>query len=604
MSLAKELKLAVKAGQSGIHVKTDELTDAVGAIMAWCAKTKGQVEARLWTRSTGLQAAGPAQAEPEAPAPPLPGLAAPGKAARKEAEKLLALLAAFADEPPAPDGQNPKHVLLVVTNFHLPFERQREELAAVVQEVVEVGKETRKVLVGLTPPEAKLPPEVEPLFSVIEHELPDEAELEEIHGGLDLAGRQLPAPETLKTACKAALGLTRLQAEGVFSVSYVRSGRLDPMYVWEEKAKILNREGLVELEKNGLTFANVGGLEGAKHFLKRLCAHDPLEDEDPDARAKGVVAVGPPGVGKSLLAYCLGNELGVVTLKANPGNLMDMYVGQTERNTRKFFQICRRMAPCVVIMDEVGQVMPSGGGHDDSSGVAKRMLGSFLTQMQDIEEPIFWFFTSNDVENLHEAFLRAERVDAKLYVRLPGAAQRAVIWRMYLRKFFPEKVKGEDDPRHVNTDAPALVAAYRKLKKVNTWDYGAKLAAALMGVPAGPERDLLLADVAAADDNLRQAVEAHLFDDEGWTPAEIRSCCRLARRLNLSLRDTSRRIGHVCMGEKGRKMLQRLDRWAANDGAIDAETGELFAPEAGGGPAPKKEGKVRRRIRTLDDGEE
>lgn len=55
--------------------------------------------------------------------------------------------------------------------------------------------------------------------------------------------------------------------------------------------------------------------------------------------------------GKSLIAYCLGNELGIVTLKANPGNLMDQFVGNTEKNTRKFFQVCRRMAPVVVIMD-------------------------------------------------------------------------------------------------------------------------------------------------------------------------------------------------------------------------------------------------------------
>ena len=86
------------------------------------------------------------------------------------------------------------------------------------------------------------------------------------------------------------------------------------------------------------------------------------------------------------------------------------------------------MSPCVVIIDEVSKVMPAAGG-DRDGGVGSRMLGTFLTQMNDIKESIFWVFTENDISNMHEAFTRAERVDAIFYVRLPDDKQRAEVWR-------------------------------------------------------------------------------------------------------------------------------------------------------------------------------
>lgn len=587
MSLLKEFGVAVGAAQTGIRVNTDEIPDALSTISAACQKHGWEL--RVWDKTRGLQAKDKPQKKTPGNPSPLAGIAAAQQKAGAQQESALAAVLSFLDEPAKQDNSGGDDsqipVVVVFKNFHLAFERVREEMVSAVQHLIEDGKEKSKFIVGLMPAEAKLPPEVDPLFHVIDHELPDEQELLTIVRGVvrddefSDDAEPPPASQDEKAVCKAALGLTRLQAEGVFAASMVQHGKVLANEVWEHKAKILNREGLVELHKSPLNFSNVGGLHGVKDFLKRLCSYDPLEDEDSDARAKGVVAVGPPGTGKSLLAYCLGNELNIVALKANPGNLMDQYVGNTEKNTRKFFQICKRMAPCVVIMDEVGQVMPSGG-QDDSSGVAKRMLGTFLTAMNDVQEPIFWFFTSNDVESLHEAFLRAERVDAKIYVRLPDAEQRAEVWRIYLKKFFPRQVKSKDDPTYIELDVPEALRNYQKLKKVNPIEYGQKVAAALMAVPAGKKRESLLSQIEGIDDNLYEAVQACLIDDEGWTPAEIRSCCRLMRRLKMPLNETSRRIGHVAIGEKGEKMLRRLDRWAVNDGAIDAESGELFIPDS------------------------
>jgi hypothetical protein len=576
--LSKKFKTSVLATQTGICVKTDELIDALASIKAVCEKQRWKL--LVWDKALGIIGRPPKQR------PNLPGM--PSLPVVDTALEVMHELINTTNE-----GDTP--LVVVFKNFHLPFERQREELVAACQHVLELGKLRSIFVVGLMPPEAILPPEVSPLFSTIEHELPDLEELTEILDSL-LAGSGAKADATLKHRCAhAALGLTRLQAEGIFAACLVEQGQVDPLYIWREKAGILNREGLVTLHESKANFDAIGGLEGAKEFLKRLCTPDPLEQQDTDARAKGVVAVGPPGVGKSLLAYCLGNEVKIPTLLANPGNLMDQYVGNTEKNTRKFFQILRRMAPCIVVMDEVGQVMPSGRGHDDSSGVSKRMLGTFLTEMNDMKEPVFWFFTANDISSLHEAFLRAERIDAKLYVRLPGATQRAVIWRMYLRKFFPKQVLGQDDPQYIDTEWQQLLAS-------GCTD-AEQLAAALMTVPAGSERDQALATIRAKSKTLAELVQAELVDDSGWTPAEIRACCRLMRRLRLSVAATSKRVSRVCAGDKGTQMLERLDRWAHEEGAIDAETGELFVPATASATAsattsePPSGTGIRRRVR-------
>jgi SpoVK/Ycf46/Vps4 family AAA+-type ATPase len=619
MSLRNKLSVAVAAGQPGIRINTDEIPDALKTISETCKHFGWNLQ--VWDKAKGLQAEGLVKKQPKKT-----GLAGLDKAEENkptETENALAVLYALWQAPPqmaseSKDEEDTIPVVLVMKNMHMSFEGQpekRELVVSLIQHVLEDGKENSKFLVGLMPTEAQLPPEIDPLFHVIDHELPDEAELLEILDGVVTEGagddeeedeeaiKELTDADK-KSIAKAALGLTRMQAEGAFSSSIVEHKQVLASEVWRSKATILNRDGLVELRESNLGFKDIGGLHGFKSFLNQLMQYDPLQDEDPDAMYKGVVAVGPPGVGKSLMAYCVGNENNIPTLLANPGNLMNKWVGDTEKNTRKFFQIIKRMSPCVVVLDEIGQTMPKGDGGEGSE-VSSRMLGTFLTQLNDIRDPVLWFFTSNDVEKMHEAFLRAERVDAKFYVRLPDATQRAAIWSLYLKKFFPPKVKGKPCERHLVLNVGEVMKQFTTAKKANVDDFANRLSAALMACE--PEaREKNLNKILGINEVLGNSVKALLIDDEGWTPAEIRSCCRLARRLRLGLFESSKRTGHVCLGSKGEKMLNRLDRWAINDGALDGETGQLFeltldAEEAAVNGAPGEERqRVRRRVKRLD----
>jgi hypothetical protein len=309
--------------------------------------------------------------------------------------------------------------------------------------------------------------------------------------------------------------------------------------------------------------------------------------------------------GKSLIAKAAGNTLNVPTLMVDVGSWFGGLVGDTEKNTRKGFQIIRAHAPCIAVIDEVEKVMPSAKGGDHDSGVSRRMAGTFMTQLQDIQEPVFWVFTANGVEDLHEAFLADDRVDAVVYVHLPGEEARAACWKMYIGRFFPAKKKsGQVNPRHLETDPGVVIAELRKAKKVNPVEWANRVVAAML-CTWGEQRDSCMQQLKAADGNVYATVGKFMIDDGGWTPARVKSVCRLARKRKLSLSEVAR------MMPRSQKNLQRainrLERWASDE-AVDAETGfayvaaeEREADEEA--PRVKAEGKtkVRRKVRKLGE---
>ncbi len=611
-NLRTAFRVAVSAGETAIRINTDEQTDAIKTLTETCKKYGWGLQ--VWDRAYGVEIVVGEETKKQPPTPPptkhsgspmnILDQIGGGAAAQQPPANGLVELMRFWEEPAKIDSAKPGEVLpviLVMKNMHLTFEGRREEPVAVVQRIVgdkvhdhkkygklkheiydphgvDAASDTGKFIVGLMPAEVKLPPEIDPLFRTINHELPDEEELAHIFDGVRPSGDEdddgTATTEEKKSACKFALGLTRAQAEGVFAASIVSHGRVLPSYVWQEKSAILNREGLVELHTGTEKFKDVAGLDGAKDLMRKLLTPDQFDDDDPDCRAKGALFVGPPGVGKSLIAKATGNELGLPTLMVNPGNLMGSYVGESEAKTRKMFQILKAHAPCITVMDEVEKVMPSSRGGGGDSGVGSRMEGSFLTALNDTTQQIFWVFTANDVKRMHEAFFRAERVDAVFYVPLPTVSQRAALWKLYMRKFFPKEVvvKGQTVayPHHLVLDVDAVLADFGKSKKPNLPAWGRKLTAALMTLDAAARAD---AEVQVENTNSDLAMHIKVIKDEGWSPAEIRACCRLSRKLKEPLAQTQKRVRPVSVSAAG--VIKSLELWAS-ESALDANTGEIY----------------------------
>ncbi len=639
-SLRKEFGVAVGAGESAIRINSDEIDDALHTLTE-VAKSHGW-ELRVWDHTSGVTwYNGEEPPKPRTSAPTsrndvAEALQAMAQAQSAQNDALVTLLS-FLDEKPKPDPAAPgevQPVILVLKNFHIEFERDRGPKVSVVQHLVgdKVGDHPKwkefasemsrfgisddsdagKFVVGIMPQEARLPPEISPLFKVITHELPDEEELGKILDGI--IEDNLITEEAGKKACKHALGLTRLQAAGVFSSALVRHGDKEdfsqqlPVYVWQDKSQILNDEGLVTLYQGKETFADVVGLNGLKKLLTDLLAPDKYDPNNTELRSKGVALVGPPRTGKSLTVKALGNELGRPTLMVDVGRWFGQYVGNTEASTRKGFQIIRAHAPCVAIIDEVEKTMPSADAKGNNSGdVGMRMAGTFMQQLQDIEEDVFWGFTANGVDNLHEAFLADDRVDATVYVRMPGPSQRAAGWKMYLGKFFPPEVKGKAFPLYAETELGTVCKDLKNTKKVDPLLWANRCLPGLLCLH-GDARQKGLDKVQSIDENVFQTLEGLLFSDEGWTIARIKSVCRLARKRNMSLAQVARMMPR--RSRKLDKAIDRLERWA-EDEAIDAETGEAYTiPDSGdeeGNSRPGRKhssGRVRRKVRRLAEAQD
>jgi hypothetical protein len=405
MSLAARLSEYIRACFTGIWIESHEHQDALAEIAQLCRAEQWRLA--TWDIALGLSVEGADLAD----------------SAGQDPLAAIRALAALATA----DGT----ALLVLQNFHR-FLNSAEIVQTLVRQIT-AGKQNRTFLIVLAPV-TTIPIELEKLFVVLTHELPGREQLAEIARGIATEAGELPEGSDLETVLDAAAGLTRYEAEAAFSLALVRQGRITPETVWELKAGMLQKSNLLALHRGTEDFQSLGGLASLKAFCKRSLLQPGRGS--PRKRPRGVLLLSPPGCGKSQFAKALGNETGRPTLLLDIGSLMGSLVGQTEQNIRQALRIADAMAPCILFVDEIEKGLSgvASSGQTDS-GVSARLFGSLLTWLNDHESDVYFVGTCNDVSRLPPEFSRAERFDALFFLDLPGAAERRVIWELYLRCF-------------------------------------------------------------------------------------------------------------------------------------------------------------------------
>src|SRR5439155_4237491 len=203
--------------------------------------------------------------------------------------------------------------LLLLHNFHKFWTNPEVVQTAFAQLIA--GKQQRTFIVVLSPV-VQIPVELEKLFVVLEHALPDREGLERI--ARELTGDKpddLPTGDDLQRVLDAAAGLTRYEAEGSFALSLTRHNAIQPQSIWELKAQALKKNNLLTLHQGSERFDALGGLSNLKEFCRRALR--------PSQRVKprGVLLLGVSGSGKSCFAKGLGNETGRPTLTLDVGAL-------------------------------------------------------------------------------------------------------------------------------------------------------------------------------------------------------------------------------------------------------------------------------------------
>ncbi|KAK6627439.1 hypothetical protein RUM44_009916 [Polyplax serrata] len=144
----------------------------------------------------------------------------------------------------------------------------------------------------------------------------------------------------------------------------------------------------------------------------------------------GILICGPPGCGKTLLAKAVANEAGINFISVKGPELLNMYVGESERAVRRCFQRARNSAPCVIFFDELDALCPRRS-ESPESGASMRVVNQLLTEMDGVEDrkEVYIMAATNRPDIIDPAVLRPGRLDKILYVGLPQEADRIDILR-------------------------------------------------------------------------------------------------------------------------------------------------------------------------------
>ncbi|MFC6837700.1 CDC48 family AAA ATPase [Halomarina ordinaria] len=197
------------------------------------------------------------------------------------------------------------------------------------------------------------------------------------------------------------------------------------------------REVFVEVPE--VAWDDVGGLEDTKERLQETVQW-PLEYPEAFDRvgltpANGVLLYGPPGTGKTLLAKAVANESQSNFISVKGPELLDKYVGESEKGVREIFEKARANAPAVVFFDEIDALAGERGRNRGDAGVSERVVSQLLTELDGLEEleDVVVVATTNRPELLDDALLRPGRLDRHVHVPTPDEAARREIFAVHTR---------------------------------------------------------------------------------------------------------------------------------------------------------------------------
>ncbi|WP_256402507.1 CDC48 family AAA ATPase [Halorubrum salinum] len=197
------------------------------------------------------------------------------------------------------------------------------------------------------------------------------------------------------------------------------------------------REVFVEVPD--VTWDQVGGLEDTKERLREtiqwpLEYPEVFEELDMQA-AKGVLMYGPPGTGKTLLAKAVANESESNFISIKGPELLNKYVGESEKGVREVFSKARENAPTIVFFDEIDSIATERGKNSGDSGVGERVVSQLLTELDGLEslEDVVVIATTNRPDLIDSALLRPGRLDRHVHVPVPDEEARRKILEVHTR---------------------------------------------------------------------------------------------------------------------------------------------------------------------------
>jgi cell division protease FtsH len=279
----------------------------------------------------------------------------------------------------------------------------------------------------------------------------------------------------------------------IFFMRQMQSGGNKALSFGKSKARLVSEKAVK------ITFADVAGVEEAKGEVQEIIdfLKDPQKFQKLGGKIpKGVLLVGAPGAGKTLLARAIAGEAGVPFFSISGSDFVEMFVGVGASRVRDLFEQAKKSAPCIIFIDEIDAVgrhrgAGLGGGHDER----EQTLNQLLVEMDGFEgtEGVIIIAATNRPDVLDPALLRPGRFDRQVVVPQPDVKGRLEILKVHVRNIPVadnvdlEKIargtpgfSGADLANLVNE--AALLAARQSKTKVENADFEAAKDKVLMGV--------------------------------------------------------------------------------------------------------------------------
>ncbi len=421
MSFAEEMRLLIESRAGVIQVLTHDEGRLTEALAALCGG--GGAQSRLglyaWDLADGFEEI-------------VKGVPAFDCSKQATVDTLLPLI----EQSTAPG-------VFLLRDFHQVWEAKKTALRKLRNLAQRLPRSpVPRTLVISTPPdllpaELRHPAGLKQDIVTLELGKPDADEMFRIVGRV--LGGQMPAGELGRKLAETALGLSGVQAARVaarvFTGARLRGQRVDERgldAIREEKRRIIRESGALEFVDDIEQATSVGGLEALRDWLglRKEAFSERAAAYGLDA-PRGVALVGIPGTGKSLCAKVCASLWRMPLLRLDMGAVFGGVLGSSERNIREAIEISELVSPCILWVDEIEKAFAGSGG---DSGTAARVLGTFLTWMQEKRKPVCVIATANDVERLPPEFLRKGRFDEVFFLDLPTRAERAAILKVHLEK--------------------------------------------------------------------------------------------------------------------------------------------------------------------------
>ena len=344
--------------------------------------------------------------------------------------------------------QNPLEVLAYILNSKKSGEKnifvlddinnhiERDEVKLMFRKIAEAtNNNTHAIILSSI---YRLPAELEKYITVLQIPLPKRNELGEV---LDIVAKQ--SKVELKTNLRnrlidAALGMTSMEADLAYCLASVKDGfdEKSPFTVSSEKEQIISKSGILDYFPKNESLKDVGGMDNLKEWLnKRQLAYDKEARDWGLKEPKGLLLLGVPGCGKSLIAKSIASSWNMPLLRLDVGKVFQGIVGSSEDNIRKAIATAEAVAPCVLWIDEIEKGLSgvqSSGATD--GGVTSRIFSTILTWMQEKTAPVFVVATANNINQLPPELLRKGRFDEFFFVDLPSQKEKENIFSIHLQK--------------------------------------------------------------------------------------------------------------------------------------------------------------------------